>query len=412
MGEVTRRIGLSLGADICWPICFEEIIGRLDLRIPLDGDTVRFEVERVSIGPFSLAQPSRYDLVIDRVTHWYHTTRERIKKSILLSDLYVLNNPWSFQSMEKHTSYCAMIRLGMPIPATWMIPPKAYEPTDDLEPTLRQYAQLFDLGDIGRKVGFPLYIKPYDGGAWVGVRRCADEDELQRAYDESGKRVMHLQRSIEPYDVFVRCLGVGPQVRPIRYDPSQPLHARYVAGLHGLDDDDVAVLRDTTLTVNSFFGWDFNSCEALRKDGIWHLIDFANPVPDSQVTSLHYHFPWVVKAKIRWSLFVAATRKPMRHTMDWKAFFEIADSDRSYREKLSAYADIARERMESERFEEFCAKHLGQLDEVAHEFFDTGMARDAVRQKVAALFPENEVDEFTELFWEGIQRWRREEGGS
>ena len=29
----TRRIGLSLGADICWPICFEEIIKDLDLVI-------------------------------------------------------------------------------------------------------------------------------------------------------------------------------------------------------------------------------------------------------------------------------------------------------------------------------------------------------------------------------------------
>jgi len=25
MNEVTRRIGLSLGADLCWPICYEEI---------------------------------------------------------------------------------------------------------------------------------------------------------------------------------------------------------------------------------------------------------------------------------------------------------------------------------------------------------------------------------------------------
>ena len=123
MGIVTRKIGLSLGADICWPICFEEILKRLDLAIAWRGDTLRFEVSRVTIEPFDLRQPVRYDLVVDRLTHWYHTSREWIKKAVLVDDLYVFNNPWAVQSMEKHTSYCAMIRLGMPIPDTWMVPP-------------------------------------------------------------------------------------------------------------------------------------------------------------------------------------------------------------------------------------------------------------------------------------------------
>ena len=47
MGEVTRNIGLSLGADICWPLCFEHMMKRLDLRIPHAGDTVRFEAREL-----------------------------------------------------------------------------------------------------------------------------------------------------------------------------------------------------------------------------------------------------------------------------------------------------------------------------------------------------------------------------
>ncbi len=73
---------------------------------------MRFEVERVTIEPFDLQQPCKYDLVVDRLTHWYHTSREWIKKSILMNDLYVFNNPWSVQSNEKHTTYCAMMALG------------------------------------------------------------------------------------------------------------------------------------------------------------------------------------------------------------------------------------------------------------------------------------------------------------
>ena len=54
MAHVTRQIGLSLGADICWPICFEEILKRLKLSIPWQGDTLDFAVSRVTIEPFDL----------------------------------------------------------------------------------------------------------------------------------------------------------------------------------------------------------------------------------------------------------------------------------------------------------------------------------------------------------------------
>jgi len=49
MATVTRKIGLSLGADICWPACYEQILGKLQLAIPHQGNTVAVEVERVSI---------------------------------------------------------------------------------------------------------------------------------------------------------------------------------------------------------------------------------------------------------------------------------------------------------------------------------------------------------------------------
>jgi hypothetical protein len=406
MAERTRLIGLSLGADLCWPICYEEVLQRLDLALPLDGDTVRFAVERVSIEPFDLRQPCRYDLVVDRLTHWYGTSREWIKKAVLMDGLYVFNNPWAIQSMEKHTSYCAMMRLGMPVPDTWMVPPKAYDPQPDLEITLQRYARLFDLGEVGRAVGFPSFIKPYDGGGWAGVRRVTDEASLHQAYDESGTYLLHLQHAVDPHDLFVRCIGLGPQTRMVRYDPSAPLHDRYTMDDGGLPEDQRSVLVDTTLTINSFFGWEFNSCEALRQDGEWHPIDFANACPDSQVTSLHYHFPWLVAANVRWSIFCAATKRPMPVNLDWTPYFEIAATDRPYREKLAAYASIAAERLQAAEFEAFCAEHLPHLDEVVWDFFGTDVARDAVRQKVATLYPEHEIEPFTELFWGRVQRWR------
>src|SRR5262245_50029397 len=96
--NVVRRIGLSLGADLCWPLCYEQIMRRLDLAIPVGNERVSFEVERVSIEPFDLRAPCRYDMVLDRLTHWYGTSREWIKKIVVVDDAYVLNNPWAIQS--------------------------------------------------------------------------------------------------------------------------------------------------------------------------------------------------------------------------------------------------------------------------------------------------------------------------
>ncbi len=410
MPVTTRNIGLSLGADICWPACYEDILAELKPEVKLGKEVVRFACERVRIGPYSLRDRCKYDLVIDRLTHWYAPTREWIKKSVLMDGLYVYNNPWSVQSNEKHSSYAAMMALGMPIPDTAMVPPKSYEPKSDLDYTLKAYADLFDLGQAVEGMEYPMFMKPYDGGGWNAVTKCDDEKELREAYESSGRHLMHVQAAVSGYDSFVRAVGLGPQVRLIQYDPSQPLHGRYVASKDFASKEDQQVLTDTCLTINAFFGWDFNSCESLRRDGTWYPIDYANPCPDSQVNSIHYHFPWYVRAHVRWSLFVAATRRAMRKNLDYEPFYKVAAKDMSWRDKLREYGRIARERFEADRFEDFCAKHLANLDEVVWNYFATDRARDAVRRKVANIYPAHEVDEFTEVFWQKIQQWRRDEG--
>lgn len=406
LADITRKIGLSLGADIDWPRCFEDLVEELDLALPIGGDTVRFEVERVTIEPFDLRQPTRYDVVLDRLTHWYSISREWIKKAVLMDGTYVFNNPWSVQSMEKQTSYCAMMALGLPIPKTWLIPPKEYEPQPDLRVTLERYARYFDLGEIGAKVGYPSFMKPYDGGGWAGVSKVDDEASLKAAYEASDRFVMHLQEGVLPYDLFCRCIGLGPQTHVVQYDPTAPLHERYMESFDFATPEQLSLIEDITLTINAYFGWDFNSCECLLADGDWRPIDFANPCPDSQVSSLHWHFPWLIGAKLRWALFCAATDRKFKLNLDWAPFHAIAAGELPYREKVAAYAAIARERFDSKRFEDFCGEHLPHLDQVLRDYFATERARGAVRSKVEALFPEHEWDEFTERFWQSIQRWR------
>ncbi len=415
MATVTRKIGLSLGADLCWPAAFEALMSKLDLAIPHEGDTVRFSVDRVTVEPFDLRYKPSYDIVLDRLTHWHNTTREWVKKITLMDGVYVLNNPWAIQSVEKHTSYCAMIRLGMPIPETWMVPPK--EPRSDtwvvsqsdMEATVRRSHKLFDLGAVGRSVGYPAFLKPYDGGGWVGVRRVTDDDGLQEAYDQSGDRVHHLQAGVKDWDLFTRCIGVGPQVNMVRYNPDAPLHARYEVDFHFLDSEEWVRATRIARTINAFFNWDFNSCELLRSGGVLHPIDFANACPDSQVTSLHYHFPWLVKALLKWSIYCATTGRPMRLDTNWQRFFDAHDPDATFDENLEAYDAIAREHFEVEAFNAFCEEHLTALDELAIEYFRSDAFYDVVEAKVRSLFPPHEIRQFTDHFFGMVQFWCRTE---
>lgn len=408
MATVAKKIGLSLGADICWPASYEHILKRLELDLPVGADRVRFFTERVTVEPFDLAYTPSYDLVVDRVTHWFHTSREWVKK-IALDGVYVLNNPWAIQSMEKHTTYVAMMKLGLPIPKTFMIPPKEYETGGDWDVTVRRYNRLFDLGNVGEEIGYPAFLKPYDGGGWVGVTRVNDEKSLRQAYDRSGKRVQHLQAAVKDYDLFIRAIGMGPQVNVVKYDADQPLHDRYRVDFNFLSGDEYLRAVRTCRTINAFFGWDFNSCEMLRAQGVLHPIDFANACPDSQVTSLHFHFPWLVKSMLRWTIFNAATgrRKPMN--LWWDEFFAARDPELDLDEQLARYDAIARRYFDTDRFEEFDAEHLGHLDAVALEFFGSDTFYDVVQQKVEALFPKHEIKEFTDHFFGMVQFWRKTE---
>ncbi len=405
MSASVRHIGLSLGADLCWPLCFEAIIRELGGRVRFGGEDIDIEVERVTIEPYALKANHRYDVVLDRLTHWFGTSREWIKKAILMDGTYVLNNPWSLQSMEKQTTYAAMTRLGMPVPETWMVPPKEHEPSEDLAPTLSRYAKMFDLGVVGKQLGYPMYMKPYSGGGWKGVTRIEDEGQLRAAYEASGTTLMHLQKAVDPFTKFIRCVGIGPQLNPVTYAPSAPLHDRYTVGQADLTPEERSSVEDVTITINAFFGWDFNSCESLLSGETWHPIDFANACPDSQVTSLHYHFPWLVLSKVRWALFCAATRRRMPPNLDWQPYFDIADRDpeEPLRSKLAAYGDLSRQRLDATAFDDFCGEALGDLEAIAARYFESDEALQTVRQKVMSLFPEHEVDEFTDLFWQRIQ---------
>jgi hypothetical protein len=313
----THLIGLLLGTEDDWPTAFEQYLARLAPRIEHGGDTHEVTTERVTIEPFDLRQPVRHSLVIDRLAYWYDHPREWLKKIALMDRAYLLNNPFTFQSMEKHAGYCAAIRLGFDVPATWLLPHKVPPENERFAPTAARYNRAFDLASVGERVGYPMYMKPFHGGGWVNVYRIGDPDELQRAYDASGRELMHLQAGVEGYDIFTRGLAIGPQTMVMHYDPTRPLHLRYQVDHEFLTAELGNEIVTFGKSIGAFFRWEFNSFEVIVRDGRTYPIDFANATPDMAIISLHYYFPWAITALAKWSLYCVVTRR-RRGRRSWR----------------------------------------------------------------------------------------------
>lgn len=398
-------IGLLLGTEEDWSSTFEELMRRLDLRVDAGDDTHTFSTERVTIEPFRLRAVPRYALVIDRLAHWYYVPREWLKKVALMDDVYLLNNPFTFQSMEKHAAYCAMMRLGFQVPETWLLPHK--NPPEDARfaYTATRYNQPFDLEEVAAEIGYPLYMKPFDGGAWVGVSRIDNPDELRRRYDESGERVMHLQAAVD-FDVFVRSLSIGAETMVMRFDPTRPMYDRYQVSHDFLTPAMGREVLTISQVVNSFFRWEFNSCETLVRGDEAFPIDYANACPDVSLTSLHYYFPWAISSLVKWCVFCCATGRRMKINLNLGRWFEIAaDDDLSPGDKLAAYQQIADDHFDRDAYSEFCDRHLGHVTEatvdlVTGDWFDRMLV-----ETVRTTFPSHEHDHFVEHYRGLLRAW-------
>jgi len=406
MSTVEHHIGMLLGTEDDWPRAYESLLRRLGPVTDGTGTTHELGVDRVTIEPFNLRTKPRYALVIDRLAYWYYHPREWLKKVALMDDVYLLNSPFTFQSMEKHAAYCAMMRLGLKVPETVLVPYK--HPVDNARYayTAKRYNQQFDLDAVAAELGYPLFMKPYDGGAWVGVSKIRDSAELHAAYDTSGERLMHLQQAVEGYDVFTRSLSIGAETMVMKFRPELPMHDRYAVEHGFLDATTGTEVVTISKLVNAFFRWEFNSCESLVRGSEVYPIDYANACPDVALTSLHYYFPWAMAALLRWTVFCAVTGRPFRNDLDTSRYFAIADrTDLSYVDKLAAYRKLADEYFDTDRYTDFCASRLSHVDEIVYEWVCSADFDALLVDTVRATYPEHEHERFLNHFRGLLGAW-------
>ena len=155
-------------------------------------------------------------------------------KHAALQGTYVINNPFWWSADDKFFNYALATKLGVAIPPTVLLPHKEH-PTGTTERSMRNLRYPLDWESTFKFVGFPAFLKPFDGGGWRDVYKVNNRDEFFSAYDQTRTLCMTLQRAVNFREYF-RCYVVGQEkVRIMQYDPRAPFHERYVRNAPALD---------------------------------------------------------------------------------------------------------------------------------------------------------------------------------
>ena len=136
-------------------------------------------------------------------------------------------------------------------------------------------------------------------------------------------------------------------------------------------------------TVNAFFRWEFNSCEMLVKATRCCRSTTPTPARTSRSRRCTTTSRGRWRRLVKWTAFCAATGRRAKLQVDTEPWFAVADDpDLSYEAKLGALpASWQTQHFETERYQEFCATALPDIDDMVLEWvssadFDRMLTRD------------------------------------
>jgi hypothetical protein len=163
-------------------------------------------------------------------------------------------------------------------------------------------------------------MKPYAGGGWKNVYRLASKEDFYEKHKETERLVMLLQEEIV-FEEYYRCYCIGRKyVRIMPYEPRNPHSQRYQAGFSP-SAERKKQMEDIVLRINDYLGYDFNTVELAVRDGIPYAIDFGNPAPDAERTSVgEENFEWVVETAANYAIEVAMNQKEGQLNISWGEF--------------------------------------------------------------------------------------------
>ncbi len=329
-----KKIGILHGKESSFP---EAFVARVNAK-----NVAGIHAEPTLVDELMQGEPTPYAVIVDRISQDVPFYRAYLKNAAM-NGTAVLNNPFWWSADEKFFNNCLSTKIGVPVPRTILLPSKEMPPDTsgqsfrNLKYPLEWERMIDYLG------GFPLFMKPHSGGGWKSVYKVDNYEEFFRDYNETNTLVMMLQEAIE-FDAYFRCYCLGGKyVRIMDYEPRNPHHLRYVAD-HKVSGELRAQMHELVLRINHALGYDFNTVEFAIRDGIPYAIDFCNPAPDAELTSVgEENFEWVVENAANMAIEKAQNNREGGNNLTWGTYVQGSVAGQSPGMPGMASADVSAE---------------------------------------------------------------------
>jgi hypothetical protein len=265
-------------------------------------------------------EPTGYAVIFDRISQDVPFYRTWLKNAALTGTA-VINNPFWWSADEKYFNNCLMTKLGVPVPKTAILPSHEL-PTDTSHDSFSNLGYPLDWENIFQYVGFPAYMKPFAGGGWKNVYKLRNAEEFFQKHAETEQLVMMLQEEIV-FEEYYRIYCIGRKyVKIMSYEPRNPHHLRYSADFKP-SPERLKQMEDIVLRINNYLGYDFNTVELAVRDGVPFAIDFCNPAPDAERTSVgEENFEWVVENAANYAIERALEQKDGQDNLTWGEYIK------------------------------------------------------------------------------------------
>jgi len=314
-----KKIGILHGKERSFP---EAFVARVNSK-----NVPGVMAEPVQISKAMQGEHSGYAVIIDRISQDIPFYRTWLKNAAVTGTA-VINNPFWWSADDKYFNNCLMTKIDVPVPKTAILPSKELPPDTTAE-SFSNLTYPLDWDAIFKYVGFPAYMKPYAGGGWKSVYKLEDAEDFFNKHTETEQLVMLLQEEIV-FTEYYRCYCIGGKhVRIMSYEPRNPHHLRYVADFQP-SPERLKQMTDIVLRINAYLGYDFNTVELAVRDGVPYAIDFCNPAPDAERTSVgDENFEWVVETAANYAIEKALENKEGQDNLTWGEYIKRSSNKQS-----------------------------------------------------------------------------------